>query len=179
MQINKLISACLCSTAWGQAVMEAIINPPKEDEPSYELYKKERSEVIERLKQKADLIGQLFNSIEGVRCNAVMGFVNKKRVFYFRKRYGCFCCSAMYAFPRIDIPEKAVEHAKSKKMAPDAFYCFELLEKTGICVVPGSGFKQRPGAHHLRTTILPPVDQMKDMVEKFRAFHMEFLNEWK
>jgi alanine transaminase len=77
----------------------------------------------------------------------------------------------MYAFPRIDLPEKAIEHAKSKKMAPDAFYCFELLEKTGICVVPGSGFKQRPNTHHLRTTILPPVDQMKDMVEKFRTFH--------
>ena len=85
----------------------------------------------------------------------------------------------MYAFPRIDIPEKAIEHAKSKKLAPDAFYCFELLDKTGICVVPGSGFKQRPGTHHFRTTILPPVDQMKDMVEKFRAFHIDFLNEWK
>jgi len=79
MQVNKLISACLCSTAWGQAVMGAIINPPKEGEPSYELYKKERSEVVDRLKQKADLVSQLFNSIEGVDCNAVMGFVNKKR----------------------------------------------------------------------------------------------------
>ncbi len=78
MQINKLISASLCSTAWGQAIMGAIINPPKQGELSYELYKKERSEVINRLKQKADLIGQLFNSIEGVRCNAVMGLVNKK-----------------------------------------------------------------------------------------------------
>jgi alanine transaminase len=85
----------------------------------------------------------------------------------------------MYAFPRIEIPEKAIEYAKSKKMAPDAFYCFQLLEKTGICVVPGSGFKQRPGTHHLRTTILPPIDQMKDVVEKFRVFHTEFLREWK
>jgi alanine transaminase len=78
IQVNKLISACLCSTAWGQAVMGAIISPPKEDEPSYELYKKERSEVVNRLKQKADLVSQLFNSIEGVRCNAVMGLVNRK-----------------------------------------------------------------------------------------------------
>jgi alanine transaminase len=84
----------------------------------------------------------------------------------------------MYAFPRIDIPQKAIEHAQSKKMAPDAFYCFQLLEKTGICVVPGSGFKQRPGTHHLRTTILPPIDQMKDMVERFQSFHLEFLHEW-
>jgi alanine transaminase len=83
MQVNKLISACLCSTAWGQAVTDAIINPPKEGEPSYELYKKERSEVFNRLKQKANLVSQLFNSIEGVRCNAVMGFVHQKT----------FCCN--------------------------------------------------------------------------------------
>jgi alanine transaminase len=77
MQINKLISASLCSTAWGQSVMGAIINPPKEGEPSYELYKKERTDVVNRLKQKADLVGQLFNSVEGVRCNPVMGLVKR------------------------------------------------------------------------------------------------------
>ncbi len=76
MQVNKLISSCLCSTAWGQAVMAAIINPPKEGEPSYELYKKERAAVFNRLKEKADLVSQLFNSVEGVRCNTVMGLVN-------------------------------------------------------------------------------------------------------
>ncbi|UJR31234.1 hypothetical protein I4U23_018736 [Adineta vaga] len=158
MQVNKLISACLCSTSWGQTVMSAIISPPREGEQSYELYKKERTEVVDRLREKANLVSELFNSIEGIQCNTVMG--------------------AMYAFPRIELPEKAIEHAKSKNMAPDAFYCFELLEKTGICVVPGSGFKQKPGTHHLRTTILPPVDQMKDMVERFRAFHMAFLKQW-
>jgi alanine transaminase len=75
MQVNKLISASLCSTSWGQAVMGAIISPPREGDKSYELYKKERTEVVNRLKQKADLVSELFNSIEGVRCNAVMGFV--------------------------------------------------------------------------------------------------------
>ena len=74
-QVNKLISACLCSSSWGQAVMGAIINPPKENEPSYELYNKERTEVMNRLKEKANLVSELFNSVEGVRCNAVMGFV--------------------------------------------------------------------------------------------------------
>ncbi|CAF2626062.1 unnamed protein product [Rotaria sp. Silwood2] len=159
VQVNKFISAYLCSTTWGQAVMAAIINPPKEGEPSYELYKQERLTVVNRLKEKADLVSRLFNSVEDVRYSAIIG--------------------AMYAFPRIEIPKKAIEYAKSKNMAPDAFYCFRLLEKTGICVVPGSAFKQRPGTHHLRTTILPPVDQMKDMVERFRTFHMSFLREWK
>jgi len=178
MQVNKLISACLCSTSWGQAVMAAVINPPREGEPSYELYKKERSAVFNRLKEKADLVSQLFNSVEGVRCNTVMGLVKQKSLLKFNNQSFYFF-RAMYAFPKIDIPKKAIEHAKSKNMAPDAFYCFQLLDKTGICVVPGSGFKQRPGTHHLRTTILPPVDQMKDMVERFRTFHMSFLREWK
>jgi alanine transaminase len=177
LQVNKLISASLCSTAWGQAVMGAIINPPKEGEESYELYKKERSSVVNRLKEKADLVSQLFNSVEGVRCNTVMGLVITKKILFIEN--DLFIFSAMYAFPRVEIPKKAIEHAKSKNMAPDAFYCFQLLEKTGICVVPGSGFKQLPDTHHLRTTILPPIDQMKDMVERFRTFHMSFLREWK
>jgi alanine transaminase len=86
--------------------------------------------------------------------------------------------SAMYAFPRIDLPDKAIEHAKSMNMAPDTFYCFQLLEKTGICVVPGSGFKQRPKTYHFRITILSPVNEMKTIVEQFRTFHMSFLHEW-
>lgn len=35
-------------------------------------------------------------------------------------------------------------------MAPDMFYCMKLLEETGICVVPGSGFGQREGTYHFR-----------------------------
>jgi alanine transaminase len=57
---------------------------------------------------------------------------------------------AMYAFPRITLPEKAVAKAKEKCQAPDAFYAFQLLENTGICIVPGSGFGQIPGTYHFR-----------------------------
>ncbi|CAF1347435.1 unnamed protein product, partial [Didymodactylos carnosus] len=85
---------------------------------------------------------------------------------------------SMYAFPRIDIPQKAQEIAKHQNMAPDTFYCLALLEKTGISVVPGSGFHQRPGTYHFRATILPPVEQMKQLVDKFRTFHLSFLKEW-
>ncbi|PIO23626.1 hypothetical protein AB205_0104180 [Aquarana catesbeiana] len=43
----------------------------------------------------------------------------------------------MYAFPRIFIPPQAVEKAKELQMEPDMFYCMQLLEEMGICVVPG------------------------------------------
>ena len=48
----------------------------------------------------------------------------------------------MYLFPRINLPQKAIEAAKAEKTAPDAFYCRRLLNATGIVVVPGSGFGQ-------------------------------------
>ena len=35
-------------------------------------------------------------------------------------------------------------------MKPDAFYCFQMLEETGICTVPGSGFGQVEGTYHFR-----------------------------
>lgn len=39
---------------------------------------------------------------------------------------------------------------QSLSMAPDMLYCLKLLEETGICVVPGSGFGQREGTYHFR-----------------------------
>ena len=63
-----------------------------------------------------------FNSLEGVTCNKAEG--------------------AMYLFPRLHLPQKAIEAAKVVNAAPDAFYARRLLDATGIVVVPGSGFGQ-------------------------------------
>lgn len=60
----------------------------------------------------------------------------------------------MYSFPQITLPPKAIEAAKAKGKNPDVMYCLELLEETGLSCVPGSGFQQRPGTFHIRTTIL-------------------------
>ena len=61
----------------------------------------------------------------------------------------------------------------------DDLYCRELLEKTGIVVVPGSGFWQKEGTFHFRTTILPPNDQMTQMVKHLGTFHADFLVRYK
>lgn len=42
----------------------------------------------------------------------------------------------MYVFPQITLPEKVVAAAKEAGLAPDAFYCLQLLEEKGIVVVP-------------------------------------------
>jgi aspartate/methionine/tyrosine aminotransferase len=70
----------------------------------------------------------------------------------------------MYCFPNLTLPEGR----------SDAEYCMSLLEETGICVVPGSGFGQLPGSFHFRTTILPPTHRMREVVEKLAAFHVAY-----
>jgi len=156
--MTKAISAKLCSAVTGQAAMDVVVNPPREGEPSYELFKEQKDKVLTLLAEKGRMVTETFNSIEGISCNDVQG--------------------AMYAFPQIQLPEKAIEAAKAAGMAPDALYCFELLEDTGVCVVPGSGFGQKEGTWHFRTTILPPVDQLTLMLQKLAVFHTKFMTKY-
>ena len=51
----------------------------------------------------------------------------------------------MYAFPNITIPTAAVSAAALQNMKADEYYCIDLVEKTGIVCVPGSGFGQKNG----------------------------------
>lgn len=57
------------------------------------------------------------------------------------------------AFPVAFVPSRVNRGPLSPQahnMAPDMFYCMKLLEETGVCVVPGSGFGQREGTYHFR-----------------------------
>jgi alanine transaminase len=157
-QLDKLASVRLCSSSIGQACMAGVVNPPKKGEQSYDLFEKEKNVILNGLKDKAQLVTSLFNKIEGVTCNTVQG--------------------AMYAFPKIQIPQRAIEKARSLNIQPDVFYCFQLLEQTGICVVPGSGFHQRPDTFHFRTTILPKKEDIKSALTKFEKFHVNFTKQW-
>lgn len=83
----------------------------------------------------------------------------------------------MYLFPTITLPKKAVSAAADAHQAPDAFYALQLLEATGICVVPGSGFGQQPGTWHFRTTFLAPGTE--DYVRRLKKFHEDFMDEYR
>lgn len=155
----KSISANLCSSVSGQVALDVVMNPPRPEEPSFDLFTKEKEFVLSQLKKKAELVTNTFNSIEGISCCIVQG--------------------AMYAFPCIKLPEKAIKAAKAAGQKPDVFYCFQLLEETGICVVPGSGFGQMDGTYHFRTTILPPLDKLEVVLGKFKVFHQNFLKKYK
>jgi alanine transaminase len=57
----------------------------------------------------------------------------------------------------------------------DSAYCLALLEETGICVVPGSGFGQEPGTLHFRTTFLPSRDEIEALVARLKTFHEHYV----
>ena len=82
----------------------------------------------------------------------------------------------MYLYPTITLSPRAIEQAKKENRAPDEFYCFRLLDKTGVCVVPGSGFGQKENTLHFRTTFLAPGT---DWVGRITEFHKGFMEEFR
>jgi len=60
-----------------------------------------------------------------------------------------------YAFPKVKLPKAIDEVAKMNKKQPDEFYCLAMLGETGIMAVPGTGFNQKEGTFHFRTS--PPL----------------------
>ncbi|KAL9655751.1 hypothetical protein ABK040_004979 [Willaertia magna] len=158
-ELYKIASVNLCPNADGQLMVDLMVNPPKKGEPSYEQYINERDTILNSLKRRAEKLVSLLNSLEGVSCQPVEG--------------------AMYAFPKIELPEKAIKKAKELGLAPDLFYVMELLENTGLTTVPGSGFQQKEGTYHFRTTILPPESQIESVVERMAKFHAKFMQTYK
>merc|ERR1711971_248644 len=156
--LQKSISAKLCPTVLGQSCMDIVANPPKPGEPSYDSWLQEKEGNLASLARRAELVATTLNTIPGFSCNTVQG--------------------AMYAFPQILLPQKAVEAAVSCGQFPDVFYAFQLLEATGICVIPGSGFGQAVGTYHFRTTILPQEPMIKDMLGRLKEFHIKFLEKY-
>lgn len=157
-QLTKLVSVRLCPPVPGQALMDLVVNPPLPGEPSYDRFMKERTATLSALSEKAKLTEKVLNTVQGISCNPVQG--------------------AMYSFPRITIPEKAVKEATDKGQQPDMFYCMKMLEETGICLVPGSGFGQKDGTYHFRMTILPPTDKLKILLNKVKEFHQKFTQQY-
>ncbi|XP_029448113.1 alanine aminotransferase 2-like isoform X2 [Rhinatrema bivittatum] len=63
-------------------------------------------------------------------------------------------------------------------MEPDVFFCYQLLEETGIILAPGSAFGQAEGTYHFRMTLLPPREKLKTIVESIKEFQKKFLQDY-
>ncbi|KAH0866078.1 hypothetical protein HID58_083289 [Brassica napus] len=158
-QIYKVASVNLCSNISGQILASLVMSPPKPGDDSYDSYIAEKEGILSSLATRAKTLEEALNKLDGVTCNRAEG--------------------AMYLFPCINLPQKAIAAAEAAKTAPDAFYCKRLLNATGIVVVPGSGFRQVPGTWHFRCTILPQEDKIPAIVNRLTEFHKSFMDEFR
>ncbi len=158
----KLQSISLCSNTVGQLVTYLVVTPPQKGDASYDTFVKERDGILNELKTKAEILGKGLNDIDGMTIDIPEG--------------------AMYAFVKFELPhtEDVSKMSPTEQLAyeskRDNDYCMALLEETGICVVPGSGFGQLPGTLHFRTTFLPPRDEMEELVRKMKEFHSNYVS---
>lgn len=153
-EIYKLASSSLCSTVNGQVMTSLMVRGPNPTDVSYQSHESEKKAVYESLKRRSKVVSDGLNSIEGFHCIPASG--------------------AMYCFPSIQIPAGAIEEANRQGISPDTLYAISLLESTGICVVPASGFGQKHGRYGFRTTFLPPEQEMDRCVQLFRKHYKDF-----
>lgn len=157
-QIYKLASSGLCSGVAGQVMTSLMVRPPTPGDASYASHAAEEAAIFESLKRRATTMVDGLNAIDGITCQRAEG--------------------AMYAFPNVTLPPKCVAHAAAEGTTPDNLYAVSLLEATGICVVPASGFGQAEGRSGFRTTFLPPEDELDTAVAQFAQHHADFCAKW-
>jgi alanine transaminase len=166
-ELVKLQSISLCANLPGQIATFLMVSPPGPGDESYETYCSEREAILNELKRKAELLGETINKIDGMSLDVPQG--------------------AMYAFvkmefpsgPDVDIRSMSLDGRREYEAKRDSDYCLALLEETGICVVPGSGFGQLPGSYHFRTTFLPPYDELIEFVRLLKGFHLSYMSRLK
>jgi aspartate/methionine/tyrosine aminotransferase len=163
-QFVKLQSISLCANVSGQIATYLMVSPPAAGDASYDVYTRERDAILDSLKTRARILGEGVNQIDGMSVDIPQG--------------------AMYAFVKIQLPPLSEKHTAGCTSAEvaslnarrDEEYCMALLDETGICVVPGSGFGQLPGTLHFRTTFLPPQEEIEALVVKLKNFHRHYVN---
>lgn len=153
-QLYKLASSGLCSNIPGQIMTSLMVKPPQPGDDSYKRFEQEESKIFEGMKNRAHALVEGLNKVDGITCNPAEG--------------------AMYAFPSVELPPKAIEAAEKMHVSPDTLYALSLLDETGICVVPASGFGQKEGRFGFRTTFLPPDDKMMSAIDQFKSHHEQF-----
>lgn len=97
-------------------------------------------QVISKLQKRRDLTDRMLNEIPGLSCVKPGG--------------------AFYAFPKIQLPPAT----------DDEQYVLSLLETTGVLVVYGKGFGQKPGTNHFRIVFLPDEEILKTAYSRIAEF---------
>jgi len=69
---------------------------------------------------------------------------------------------AFYAFPRIDLG------------VDDQEFVARVIKETGVVIVPGSGFGQKPGTQHFRVVFLPQEEVLHKAFDRIEQITREF-----
>jgi aspartate/methionine/tyrosine aminotransferase len=99
-------------------------------------------EMVKKLRFRRDYSFKRIKQIEGIQCNNADG--------------------TFYLFPRIELDE-------FDRWKTDKEFVIELLKKTGICTVYGSGFGTY-GKDHFRITFLPQLETLEIVYDKLEEF---------
>ncbi|HPC36185.1 MAG TPA: aminotransferase class I/II-fold pyridoxal phosphate-dependent enzyme [Candidatus Marinimicrobia bacterium] len=105
-------------------------------------------QVIQKLTGRRDITYKMLNDIPGVSC------VKPEAAFY--------------AFPRIQLPQGVT----------DEQFVLELLNETGVLVVYGSGFGQKPGTKHFRVVFLPDENILRQSYTLIGEFTAKFYRKY-
>ena len=100
------------------------------------------SRMVEKLRERRDYSNKRLNEIDGISC------AKPKGAFYF--------------FPKID--------GIGSKWQNDMAFVRDLLEKTGLVFVHGSGFGSAYGSGHFRGVFLPPIETLEKAFDRLDGF---------
>ena len=53
--------------------MDVVVNPPREGDASFESFSKQKTAILNSLAERAKLVADTLNGIEGFSCNTVQG----------------------------------------------------------------------------------------------------------
>lgn len=99
------------------------------------------TKMVRVLKERRDHFVRRIRAVEGLSCTTPKG--------------------AFYLFPRV---------ALQGRWKSDKEFAVDLVRKTGVLVVNGSGFDQVYGAGHFRTVFLPPVSVIDEAMNRIEQF---------
>jgi alanine-synthesizing transaminase len=99
------------------------------------------AKMVDKLKKRRDHFLNRLRSIDGLSCTTPKG--------------------AFYLFPRISLNDR---------WKSDKEFAVDLVKKTGVLVVNGSGFDQTYGAGHFRTVFLPSINVIDEATNRIEQF---------
>lgn len=97
--------------------------------------------MVDKLRRRRDFVVKRLNEISGMQCKLPHG--------------------AFYVFPKIDL---------GSRWKDDQQFVLDLLNKTGILTVHGSGFGTAYGSGHFRIVYLPKESVLEQAMDRIESF---------